>query len=226
MNKYLLVLCILFTSCSSVPQKLDPKVYYKRDMVLEVNEFQGDGVLVVPYKDKYEFNITAQGKLDLFTFTTCHREQTKEKAGGRWYSGPKSTSFDYKPTLLESEGVACPAILAGYSKKGKHSWGIVEFEHPDLTLPALLSCDGSVYNTRGVSICQAKRGLLQEIKFSEEVIVAIENVCIELTSKDNKTFRFKMPERECTFRFVTKNGEEKWHRLTTVGYEMILVRGD
>ena len=226
MKIYILILFTILPSCSSVPQKLDPKVYYKRDMELNIDKFQAEGVLVVPYKEKYQFDVTAQGKLDLFTFTTCHREETTEKAGGKYFNGPRRTKFEYIPTPIESEGVACPVVLAGYSKKGKHSWGIVEFEHPDLTLPALLSCDGSVYNTRGVSICQAKRGLLQEIKFSEEVIVAIENVCIELTSKDNKTFRFKMPERECTFRFVTKNGEEKWHRLTTVGYEMILVRGD
>lgn len=219
---------ILSTSCTSTPQKLDDKIFYKRDMQLSVNGHQGEGVLVVPRSAKYSFDIKARGKLDLFTFTTCHREQTKEKAGqSGWFSDKKRRKLIYEPVPLESNRFACPVQLGGYERiKGRHSWAFVDFEHPSLTLPALISCNGSHYNTRGVSTCQAKTGLIMQIVFSEKVIWPEKNTCVKLESKDSKTFQFKVPRGQCSFRFVTQKGEEKWHRLTTIGYQKILIRED
>lgn len=226
--RFLTIVClILLASCSSVPQKLDPKKFYKRDMDLKINGHQGEGVLVVPRKSVYKFDIKSTGKLDLFTFTTCHREQTREKAGQRgWFRDKKRRKFDFKPAPIERESLACPAELGGYERgKGRHSWGFIDFEHPALNLPALVSCNGSVYNSRGVTVCQAKVGLMQEIKFSQPVLAPEKNVCIILKSSDGgKTYRFKMPKGRCSFRFLTAKGQEKWHRLTTLGYESILIR--
>lgn len=225
MNKILIFL-FLSGCASSKYQQLDPKIYYRRDMQIKVNGFQGLGVLVVPKADMYKFDIKSSGKLDMFTLSTCHREQTQEKAGRKtWFGNKKRRKFEFIPAPIEAESTSCPVEIGGYeARKGRHSWAIIEFEHDKMTLPALLSCNGSITNTRGVSICQSFDGSLQEISFSEEVIVAKKNVCIELTSPDNKVFRFKMPNRECTFRFVTKSGVPKWHRLVTIGYEKILVR--
>lgn len=222
----ILLILSLVVSCSSVNQKLDPKVFYKRDMQVRVNGHAGEGVLVVPRSDSYEFDIEAKGKLDLFTFSTCHREQTKEKAGKKgWFSDKKRRKFIYNPVPIESEHLACPAQLGGFERKrGRHSWAFIDFEHPSLNLPARVSCNGSVYNSRGLTACQSHMGLIQEIKFAQPVIVAEKNVCIILKSKDDLTFRFKMPKGRCTFRFVNKTGPEKWHRLTTIGYEKILIR--
>lgn len=217
---------LFFFSCTSVPQKLDPDLFYKRDMQISINGHQGEGVLVIPRAPSYNFDIKAQGKLDLFTFTTCHREQTKEQAGDRgWFKDASHRRFKFIPAPIEAELLACPAQLGGYERiKGRHSWAFVDFEHPSLTLPAFLSCNGAQHNTRGVSICQSKAGLIQEIRFTEKVLWPQENTCIKLVSDDEKRFRFKMPKGQCVFRFVTKSNEEKYHRLTILGYEKILIR--
>ena len=226
--KFILFSYLVFTllSCASVPQKLDDKTFYKRDMGLTVNGHQAEGVLVVPRATKYDFDIRAKGKLDLFTFTTCHREQTKELAGKRgWFADKSRRKLVFKPVPLERSQFACPVQLGGYERiKGRHSWGLVEFEHPSLTLPALVSCNGSEYNARGVSVCQSKAGLLMRITFSEKVIAPQKSVCVILKSTDQKTFTFKMPKGQCGFRFVNLAADEKWHRLTTIGYEKILIR--
>lgn len=230
-TKFTLFLCCGFTmlfGCASIPQKLDAKLFYKRDMEFTVNGYQAEGVLVVPRAKQYDFDIKAKGKLDLFTFTTCHREQTKEKAGRKgWFADKKRRKLTFIPEPIEAEHLACPVQLGGYERiKGRHSWGLVSFEHPSLTLPALVSCNGAHYNTSGVSICQARSGLLMEIKFPKKVIWPKKNVCVKLESKDSKKFRFKMPRGQCGFRFVTMSGKEQWHRLITVGYEKILIRED
>jgi len=220
------IFLLLITACTSVPQKLDDKTFYKRDMGIVVNGHQAEGVLVVPRSPQYAFDIRAKGKLDLFTFTTCHRERTRENAGERgWLANKKRRKLIFEPTPLEKSEVACPVQLGGYERiKGRHSWGLVVFEHPSLTLPALVSCNGSQYNARGVSVCQAKAGLLMQIVFSEKVIWPKTNTCIKLTSSDSKSFTFKLPRGQCGFRFVTQSGEERYHRLIVVGYESILIR--
>lgn len=221
-----LILGALLASCTHIPQKLDPKVLYKRDMELNVNGHQGEGVLVVPEAQTYDFEIEAKGKLDLFTFSTCHREQTKEKAGERgWFANEKRRRFQYIPAPLESESISCPAELGGYErKKGRHSWGFVDFENSALDLPALVSCNGNYYNAKGVSACQSYAGAIQEIEFAQEVLAPERNTCIILKSNDGKRFRFRLPKGRCSFRFVTMDGRERWHRLTTIGYEEILIR--
>jgi len=228
MTHKLALFCSIFllSACTSVPQKLDSKAFYKRDMDLTINGYQGIGVMVVPRAEEYKFEIEAKGKLDLFTLTTCHREWTKEKAGQKgWFKSKKRRELTFVPEPLESENIACPVQLGGYERiNGRHSWGLVSFEHPSLTLPALVSCNGSHYNANGVSTCQAKTGLLMEIKFSEKVLWPKENTCVKLETKDSQTFRFKVPLGQCGFRFVTMGHDEKWHRLITVGYQKILIR--
>ncbi len=208
-------------------QSLDPKIFYKRDMEVKVNGYQAEGVLAVPYAEKYKFDIDAKGKLDLFTFTTCHREQTREQAGGKsWFSNKKSRKFEYNPAPIEAGPLACPAHLGGYEiGKGRHSWAFVDFGNPDLKLPAYLSCNGSQGNFTGVSVCQSKAGLLQRIEFTEPVLYP-EKPCAKLKTNDDMRFEFAMPKGECVIRFVTKTGDEMWHRITLLGYEQILLRGD
>ncbi len=213
-------------SCASTSQELDPKVFYKRDMQVKVNGLKGDGILVVPRKTSYNFDITAQGKLDLFTFSTCHREQTREKAGKKgWFADKKRRKLTYVPAPIEAEPASCPVELGGFEKKkGRHSWAFIDFEHPETNLMAHIACNGNVYKSNGVTVCQAYAGSIQEITFTRPVLAAEKNVCTILKSKNSKKFRYKMPKGRCTFRFVTKTGEEKWHRLTTLGYEKILIR--
>lgn len=213
--------------CASLqPQKLDPAAFYKRDMRIEVNGHVGDGVLVVPKSAKYKFEIHAKGKLDLFTFTTCHREYTKEKAGeSGWFGNSRLVETEYSPVKPMETDEACPVLLGGYEqKRGRHSWAFVDFETDTHKLPAQVTCNGSVYNSRGVTACQSKVGLIQLIIFSVPVVWSKKGKCGELSNPtDKKTFRFRIKKNRCVYEFKEAGGA-RWHRLTTIGYEKILIR--
>jgi len=232
-----LLMGALISGCStSVPQRLDPDVYYKRDMTIDMNGFKGHGTLVVPMAKNYKIEVKAKGDLDLFTFNTCHREWTKEEAfskGGWFHREKRKFRIEYKPIEGLETGLACPAQFGGFEREGgRHSWAHVDFEDDGATLPALVSCNGQRYNSRGVTVCQSKNGLIQEIKFPVKVVNSKITtkaqgglVCPVLSiGKDGMTVRYKMPRRECVYRFGELGGEKRMHRLTTIGYEKILIR--
>lgn len=223
----LIVLPIFIYSCA-IHQKLDPEIYYKRDMSIKFEDLKREGTLVLPLRDKYELELKSQGKLDLFTFTTCHRLHTQEDAGGFWT--PREVRYVYKPDPPMESTYACPIQVAGYAETGAHSWGFVDLETKDTVLPAKIKCNGEAYNSNGVTICQSKMGLLQAIEFDVEVVFSPEAQTIEFcknikfTTKDNKEFIYEIPRRECVYNFMEKNEPHREHRLTTIGFEQIIIR--
>lgn len=213
----------MLVGCASVKQPLDPGTLYMRDMEIEANGYKGIGTLVVPASDKIIFNIVARGKLDLLDFQTCHRVITKEEAGNKGIFGDKKKAqIEYLPINgIENSG-DCDVLLGGYNIKGKHSWGYIAIEYPRYKLPALIKCNGNSYTSRGVTVCQSKTGLIQEIEFSTEAKYVIQASC-PIETKDSKKFTLKMPKGECVYIF--KSGSE-FHRMVTIGWESILIRED
>lgn len=239
MLRIILIATLLITaSCSTgVVQKLDSKILYKRDMYVNVDGFEGVGTLVVPDRSSHKFHAKAKGKLDLFTLNTCHREWTKEKAWNvttKKKAGPfglwkktkiqdKEIKFDFFPTILEREN-SCITELGGYEiKLGQHSWALIDYETPEAKLPAFVSCNGNEYNSRGVSICQAKKGLIQAIRFPVDVITSPDPDC-DLPTKTGKYFEYPIKKGRCVYAFMEKKSPHRVHRLTTFGYEQLLIR--
>lgn len=215
-KKVILLAILCLQSCVTTQQKLDPLVYYKRDMKIEVNGRKGYGTLVVPKSGKYEIKAWFPGKGDLLTIKTCHREHEWEKTGRR-------EKFNFRPTEgLEDSGLCYLEVAAFEHKKGRHAWAMVDFETERFTLPATIKCNGATYASNGVTICQAKEGSIQYVEFSERVTPARQGKCGALNSNDDQIFQFKMPNRECTFLFKGRSG--KLHKLTTIGYEQLLIR--
>lgn len=221
--------CLIFLwsmiSCTSVPQELKKDVFYPRDMTVELeggHVYPGWGVL--PYQDSYKLKVWAKGNLDLFAFTTCHRERIIENAGQKGLFGNKRyVEQTFAPNKNMELQNYCPIALAGYEKgQGRHSWAFFDIETPDAKLPANVECNGWMIRTNGVSVCQARSGLLQKIVFPEEVLAS--SKCA-LPKKQGKEFVFPLSVGECVYAFKEKNGT-RLHRLTTLGYEEILIRGD
>lgn len=187
------------------------------------------GVGVLPYDDSYDIKIEHTSKLNLLSINTCHREVTTENSDDGFNVKNGVNYFKYNPTM--EYGRACPLFVAAYNREGKHGWGIVAFENPRYQLPATLSCNGDTIEYNGVSICQSRYELLQKIEFKEEVVVANpvagaaerHSECPKLVSKDNKSFEFLMPNRECVYGFVGKESK-KWHQFYSVGYEQFVIR--
>lgn len=223
----LLAALLCFQTACSVPQKLDPGTVYKRDMRLRVNGQRGTGTLVVPRASKYEIEIEARGKLDLFTLTTCHREVAAEEAWDKgFFKSKKEISTSFIPAMGLEYGNYCPVHFGGYEKsKGRHSWAFLDFETPEATLPASIKCDGRVYQSRGVTVCQSRAGLEQEVIFPVPVRVLPDPACPMVSGLADQVFRFPIVRDHCVYAFKEKTGK-RVHRLTTIGYEQILIRED
>lgn len=225
------------TACSTahINQELKPGIHYKRDMILEVDGFQGEGVLVIPLKEIHKFHVEARGELDLFTMTTCHREWTKEKAwnvkrkSGLFGWGRKivknEVNFDLSLNQLEKSDF-CLIELGGYERdKGRHSWAIIDVRSEMTTLPATVNCNGSQYQSEGVTVCQSRAELIQSISFAVEVLTSPDKGC-DLPSERGMIFEFPIKKGKCSYAFIETKAPHREHRMTTFGYEKILIRED
>lgn len=233
-KKLILGSLIFLTGCSGVPitQSLNPDTFYRRDMLLEVDGAKSEGTIVVTPRDKHHFKIKAPGQLDLFTLETCHRDWTKERAWKvetkrrlfwkRKIEKKQEVEFTYIPTDLEKG--YCPIKLGGYDKaNGRHSWAFIDFYTPEATLEAVVQCNGEQLKSPGVSVCQSRKGLHQVISFPVVVKVNPSSGC-SLGKTEGKTFKFNMARGRCVYAFGEKEGAKRVHRLTTLGYESILIR--
>lgn len=221
--------------CASVPQDLTKEIergkFFMRDMDIRIGDHSGEGVLVLPKMPGYSIEIHAKGDLDLFTFSTCHREIVRENAGeGGLFGDDNRVKVQYDPVAgIESGDYSCPVELGGYERiRGRHSWGFIDFESPDLQLLANVRCNGGKANAMGVSICQSRQGLIQEISFNEPVFYSKKRTdgCVVPETRNDKDFRMRLSKGRCVYRFKQRATPGLEHRHTTLGYEGILIRED
>lgn len=223
------VLLLFLVSCASLneSQQLNPKVYYKNDIKFVVNGMKGRGAIVVPWAKSYEIEITTPGKIDLIKITSCHRQISTEDIPGGWFETGKKYKYTYTPNEPIENFGSCHLRVEAYEKgvEGRHSSGIIEFETPDEKLKARLQCNGVTVERNGVSVCESWQGLVQSIEFAEQVrqYNNLERCRLE-NSKDGKKWIFEMKNRECVYLFVSQSGLK--HRLQTVGFEEVAIRGE
>lgn len=213
---------MVLSSCSSLPpQVLDPNVFYKRDIVVTVNDVDYQGVSVLPAADAYEMTVRPTGKMDLLLITTCHREGSFSPKSVGFFKKTNSFEYYYEPEPdIEGSG-ACPLRVDAFDReRGQHSWFFADFEGTE-TLPAIVSCNGTTEEFNGVSVCQSKAGLIQRIEFAQPVIVNPDSAC-PLPRMDRNAFDYEISKGECVYAFMSKDGE--FHRHTSIGYEGVLVR--
>lgn len=222
----LLFASFLFNGCTDVTHSAKPDVYYKRDAKLSYGGRDYLGVAILPRAATYRLQFSFSGDLDLFTLRTCHREITQEEfgGGGIFNRKQKQVEITYEPQPGIESGTYCPVEIGGYdAEKGRHSWGFIDFEGPTETLSGLVKCNGIRQVFNGVSVCQSLEGLAQEIVFPVDARFA-PSECLSPETKDNRTFRIYPPKGRCIYVFREMGGDGRFHRLTTIGYESILVR--
>jgi len=221
-KEILLIVPVFFLmACSSFQQDLDPEIFYKRDIKIEINGQEYEGVTVVPQAPVYNLLLTPKGDLDLVLVTSCHREYSGEALGGGLFS-KNEFPYEYIPVSGLEDVPSCSLRVNVYEKdKGRHSWALIAFEHGDLTLRAVLKCNGAVKTYSGVSVCQSKEGLIQRIEFDEIVRAWSPPGCVSV-GKRGKVFEFPISLGECQYSFETQ--DKKRHTMTTIGYQGVLVR--
>lgn len=219
-------------SCSTMPvQELKKGVAYKYDMEITVDGIKRTGMLVARKLPTHEVTIKSHGDLDLFSVETCHRQIDSENVYTRKFikKDKRNYSFEYAPSpTIETDGY-CPVRLSGLTEKnGQSSWGFIDFEEPQTTLPALMQCDGAApFQSNGVTVCQSRWGALQKITFPEKVVVTPDEGCEIPLPADQKQFLFPVARGFCVYNFteVAPLAKQRRHRLTTYGFEQILIHG-
>lgn len=234
-----LITALLFISCGTTTQILDTEVFYRRDLPVTVVYgarvetvgvvplgshgvgFEGNGVL--GRSNRYTFIISPKGgaKMDLLTITTCHREFSGEKLSSGYF-GKNQYQYEYTPVVGVEDVPQCLIRMNVLdAKTGKHAWALFDVQDDETTLPAVVTCNGEVNRSEGVSICQSRRGLLQRLVFDEEVSFVPGQCYID--PPKGRVLELKIPLGECVFAFQGKDSG-RFHRLTTVGYEGLLIR--
>lgn len=218
--------CIALASCASLsgsPAQFpkDPKKFYRRDMKVLVDgvEYQGYGTL--PHKDSLTIEVRVKHDMDRFSATNCHKQIVEEKVDGtNMFSKTAKYKFVYeRKTAIEKQD-PCVLTLVASADGNEHSWAFFDFQDGVHLLKAHIQCDGWQSDSNGVSVCQSKAGLVQQISFDEEVLTDDES--LKLPTHDNKTFMFEMPHGLNVFIFC--NQRAVCHRLTTLGYDEAWLR--
>lgn len=214
----------ILASCSTVTQTMDPKLFYKRDVGIEINAKTYEGVVVVPRAPQYEMVLTPKGDIDLLLLRSCHREFSGEKLSPGWF-GKNKFKYVYQPTPgLEDVGT-CPVRVDMYeSKPGRNSWAFLDFEHPDYQLQAFLNCNANSMPVNGVAVCQAKYNTIQRIRFYEPVQFAPPkpDTCNMPHKAADGAYEWEVSLGECLYH--VRNAQGVKARMTVIGYEGVLVR--
>ncbi len=203
------------TSCSTVNQGVSPDLLYRKDMPIEVDgEKLTGGVYVLPKQSTYQITARPYRKADVFKLISCHRHKV--------YFGEKKVRFRYEPKPLESaDGRLCALKLGAFDSKLQNSWAYIDFQGPE-KLQAIISCNGERdYRAVGVSVCQSMAGLIQMIRFTTPVDVYYPEDCPKaIVTKAG--YEIELSRGRCIYLFQSKSG--KRHRLTTFGYDDVIMR--
>lgn len=224
-----LVLVLTITACTSVPQRLDPEQFYRRDLPFCVDNLGCfEGVTVLPKRSSYTFEIEPKGgaDIDLLLVTTCHREDSFEKTDTGWwiFKNKKRFKYFYSPVPgIEDTGM-CPLRINTYEKeKGRHSWSLIFFEDPKFEMNAAVTCNGKVMTFNGVSACQSKVGLIQRISFGRPVQWGTPpEGCAAPKYVKTGLYELEFKRGECVH--VIRDAQDRFHQFGTVGYEGVLIR--
>jgi hypothetical protein len=240
----LITILLFSNSCSSSPsrqQQIDKNTYYRHDLCFtyetgkvvpgklknffqrfkkkkyreykNINEtIRFCGTAVLPDLEKYNMVIDSHAKIDFFVSKSCHEENTSENPNKGLFKKKDKFYLEYSPTV--EKGKTCPLYLGAYSRRSKFGTALIAFESPRFKLPAIVECNGNTEHYNGVSICQSREGLIQQITFQEPVLIEkpvkgpavrpegmIPCPALKL-SKDQKSVKiFKIPPRECIYFF-------------------------
>lgn len=220
-----------FSSCTAVNQKLESHVIHKRDIQISNMGFDRTGFIVLKHKPLYTIEFKSPGKLDLFTFNSCHRQIAIENA--RKGLNSKKVKINYKPIIgIETQELCSITVEAWEQKKGRHAWGYIAFEHPNLTLPIYLTMNGREHHHNGVAANQAPMGLIQKVQFDFNVSIVATSLDEDDEYKDcyfgntGTKFLFEVKKGFCLYTIQETGGKKRRGQLVTFGYERVPLRDD
>jgi hypothetical protein len=216
--RIILFICLfLLLGCSRTSDIIKVKINYKKSLSFKVNGQQFKGVGVPTFAKEYLIEIEAPFKLNYVKIESCHREIVLRNAyhKKRILKNRKKFQFNYKPIGLEKE---CIVFITALNENGKGKFGQIAFESPEYKVMATNYCNGIKSKTKGVSLCQTKKGLIQMIEFDEDLIV--KSTCPIMGYNGRKNiFKYEPESGDCVFLFM---GKDRLHKLVSFGYDQII----
>lgn len=215
----------LLAGCATAPKEpmLHNFDYYRAEMVFTIAGRTYKGLAVTPQAQSINIALQSPVALDRLEISSCSRHvvmrDVDQGSGGWWGSQDHSTTYQYSPTDIELQG-NCPLHFQAFSKDVQKAWGMV-FMRNDQSLPSHMSCNGSMDGPwAGISICQTKAGLQEEIKFDLPVKYAATPECLITPQPDNKTFQVRSSGGFCK---ATFSDGTRFNDLILLGYSQVVI---
>lgn len=200
-----------------------PPLYKNRaDIEITINGETFDGIATTDLKPEIKIEIESKARLYVLTIETCSRHLSYSRVDKTWYGGVgKKFKYTFKPNSVEADG-NCPMFIKAIDLNGVSAWGMVQFKTNE-TINAILSCNGQNQSVNGLSFCQTKHSLIQEITFLKPIERFIAGEFCTIEKKTDLIFEVR-PKLGFCFATFLSGGEV--HRLTILGYESVFVRGE
>lgn len=213
MKLFLVCFLTLFISCCSSTGEslLDVKASYLKDVCINEKTAPIEGFGVLPPQDEYFIDFKFKTDPEILRLSNCHRDVVL-------YNVNKKYTFHYKPNPMIETG-SCLLQITALDSKGRHQFGALSFQTKDESLEAVLYCNGSYVRSLGASVCQAKEGTTQVVRFLDDVMYKEADGC-KLVRIDSKSFEITTHKDYCLYMFKDEKG--RIHKLTTYGYTDII----
>ena len=146
--------------------------------------------------------------------TSCHRDHQLEKQGNE---------FTYRYDAINGiENVgSCPVIITAIRKSDASIYkAFIDFSNIENHVVGSVSCNGVQRWYKGVSTCQTKMGLVIRLRFNQNMLTDPDCNIVKINPRQ---FEISTQKDSCVYMFKAK-GEDKWFRLTTIGYEEVILR--
>lgn len=216
--KLIILTALVLTSCTSlkplfngyVPMDLTNRA--SMPFISEGKTYNGTGVLQRKSSQDILF-VLPKNTLKVM-LTTCSREE--------FFPYPDTTrplKFTYVPVMYLENWDSCMLRATAITDKGEIFNSLIDFTSGE-ELEAEVACNGKPEKIKGVSLCQTRKDLIQNIEFKEETVFVAGENCPEPTKGYISTsYDLKIKAGFCTYQFI--NRDKKVFRLTTYGYETI-----
>lgn len=229
----LLFLSLILSACASSTVNMPGSTSkFRHTLRGDINgtEFIGTAIIPLSEDNKYLLHVTSDVDVEKIIITTCHRDwdsKTKAIQKPGFLKPGKDFIFEYEMSHGIEDWGTCLLKIGAYNESGEpQEQALLDFETPESTLPAFNKCDGVAYQTNGVSICESKAGLDQEIDFDVPVWISPSTSpqCKPIQPKDGKHWLYVLPAEECVVYFDEQAPPHRKHRHTFTGYVGIQVK--
>lgn len=195
-----------------------PFYHYRAELTFKFGPYFYDGMVPVKVTGPIDIQIYSPITLNRVEVSTCSRHEVIRNTAKGWFDKVSNTmTYHYVPTAKELEP-DCPVFFQAYNDHVQKAWGMVG-NNTDEGLRGHVDCNGQGVDYSGLTMCQTKAGLEQQLTFKVPVEFEATELC-SIKSKDSKTFDIRSGVGIC--KAVFSDGEHS-HSLLLLGYDMVIV---